>query len=92
MGGGGGGGKRGLGGGGGRRKHIKVWKWNKYFKRAWNNMMKRVKLRTTCKQNIVILHISSDQDDGQQTFFLFFKPIDHTECGGWGWGVGGEGQ
>ena len=51
-------------------------------------MMKRVKLRTTCKQNIVILHISSDQDDGQQTFFFFFLPKDHTEC----WGGGGEGQ
>ena len=46
-------------------------------------------MRTTCKQNIVILHISSDQDDGLQTS-IFFSPKDHTQCGGWGGGGGGS--
>ena len=43
-------------------------------------------MRTTCKQNIVILHISSDQDDGLQTsiFFFYLKIIHSVGDGGGG--------
>ena len=44
-------------------------------------------MRTTCKQNIVILHISSDQDDGLQTSSFFNLKIIHSVGG-----VGGGGS